>query len=338
MQFGQLQHFFGIAGLQLKQQAAMAHSLLQIGQFALGQIGYGAVHFDLIGQGFEYAQTLLEQFHKLAVFFLGLQNAAQTDEGFTVFRTPFQHAAVKLAGSGVVFETRFAQVAKLVSCGHAITRRTALAKFVFQQVSQPVPTLQFKVESARALNGREMIGADGQRVFVEFEGFLRSAQLHFEQSGGCGGQAQLFFIVAFHDQAAAVNFHQLFVGGNTAADVTLEDGDILLVPRNTGTVYVYGQVNANGFIPWTQGKDFDWYIEKAGGFGTSASESRASVVKANTRAWLDPDETTIEPGDMIYVPHEPLVRLSTTSDILAVASAIVGGLAGIAGLVISVMR
>ncbi len=136
----------------------------------------------------------------------------------------------------------------------------------------------------------------------------------------------------------AVNFHQLFVGGNTAADVTLEDGDILLVPRNTGTVYVYGQVNANGFIPWTQGKDFDWYIEKAGGFGTSASESRASVVKANTRAWMDPEETTIEPGDIIYVPHEPLVRLSTTSDILAVASAIVGGLAGVAGLVISVMR
>jgi protein involved in polysaccharide export with SLBB domain len=136
----------------------------------------------------------------------------------------------------------------------------------------------------------------------------------------------------------AVDFHRLFVLGDRSADVTLEDGDILLVPRNTGTVYVYGQVNNSGFIPWSKGKNFDWYIAQAGGFGQSATESRAAVIKANTRAWMDPDDAVVEPGDMIYVPHEPLVRLASTTDILAVAAAIVGGLAGIAGLVISVTR
>ncbi len=140
------------------------------------------------------------------------------------------------------------------------------------------------------------------------------------------------------DGQVAVDFYKLFVTRDGAADVTLEDGDILLVPRNTGTVYVYGQVNNAGYIPWSADKDFDWYIERAGGYGSSATESRASVIKANTRAWLEADDAVIEPGDMIYVPHEPLVALASTTDILAVAAAVVGGLAGVVGLVISLTR
>ena len=136
----------------------------------------------------------------------------------------------------------------------------------------------------------------------------------------------------------AVDFHRLFVKGDGTANVTLRDGDILLVPRNTGTVYVYGQVQSGGFVPWREGMDFDDFIARAGGFGESADDDRAAVIKGNTRAWVHPDDAVIEPGDMIYVPHEPLVRLSTTTDILAVAAAIVGGLAGVAGLVISVTR
>ena len=136
----------------------------------------------------------------------------------------------------------------------------------------------------------------------------------------------------------AVNFHRLFMQKNGSEDIKLEDGDILLVPRNTGTVYVYGQVNSSGHVPWTEDKDLDWYVERAGGYGNSATEGRATVIKANTRAWLDCDDTEIEPGDMIFVPHDPLVRLASTTDMLAVVAAVVGGLAGVAGLVISLTR
>ena len=136
----------------------------------------------------------------------------------------------------------------------------------------------------------------------------------------------------------AVDFRRLFAQGDRTADVTLEDGDILLVPRNTRTVYVWGQLRNSGFIPWTAGKDYHWYVAQAGGLGESADESRAAVIKGGTRAWVDPDDATIEPGDQIHVPHEPLVRIASTSEILAVAAAIVGGLAGVAGLVISVLR
>jgi len=136
----------------------------------------------------------------------------------------------------------------------------------------------------------------------------------------------------------AVNFHRLFVAKQAAADVPLEDGDVLLVPRNTRTVYVYGQVNTHGFVPWSEGKDFEWYIAQAGGIGESADEDRAAVIKSNTRAWVNPEDAVIEPGDMIYVPHEPLVPVASTTELLAVVAAIAGSLAGVAGLVISILN
>jgi protein involved in polysaccharide export with SLBB domain len=181
---------------------------------------------------------------------------------------------------------------------------------------------------------RRQTGIDGFALDV-----AREKDRNFEKSSLYNEDTLYWSVGArVREGQVAVNFHRLFVNGDHAEDVTLEDGDIVLVPRNTGTVYVYGQVNQNGFVPWTEGKDFDWYIERAGGFGTSASEGRAAVIKSNTRAWLDPDDAVIGPGDIIYVPHDPLVRLASTTEVLSVAAAIVGGLAGITGLVIAVMR
>jgi hypothetical protein len=97
-------------------------------------------------------------------------------------------------------------------------------------------------------------------------------------------------------------------------------------------------VNNSGFIPWSEGGDANWYIAQAGGYGNSATRKKTAVIKGNTRAWMKPDETDIEPGDMIFVPHEPLVRLATTTDLITVASAVVGGLTGILSLIITLSR
>ncbi|MDT8324845.1 MAG: SLBB domain-containing protein, partial [Bacteroidota bacterium] len=72
----------------------------------------------------------------------------------------------------------------------------------------------------------------------------------------------------------SVDFHRLFVKGDGAANVTLRDGDILLVPHNSGTVYVYGQVQSSGFVPWREGMDFEDFIARAGGFGIAADDAR----------------------------------------------------------------
>jgi protein involved in polysaccharide export with SLBB domain len=181
---------------------------------------------------------------------------------------------------------------------------------------------------------RRQQGTDGLPLDLS-----REKEKNFEKSGLYSEDTLNWSVSSrMREGQVAVDFHRLFIRRDGSADVPLEDGDILLVPRNTGTVYVYGQVNNGGFVPWSEDKDFDWYVEQAGGFATSATKNRASVIKANTRAWVHADDAVIEPGDMIFVPAEPLVALAKTTDILAVAAAVVGGLAGVVGLVISLSR
>jgi polysaccharide biosynthesis/export protein len=181
---------------------------------------------------------------------------------------------------------------------------------------------------------RRRIGTDGQPRDKN-----REMVLNFQMSNLDIEDTLHWRIGSIADEGrVAVLFHRLFALKDSSADVALEDGDILLVPRNTGTVYVYGQINNPGYIPWEKGRDLDWYIERAGGFGESATTGRARIIKGNTRAWMADGDTDIEPGDMIYVPHEPLVHIASTTDILAVTAAIVGGLAGVTSLIITLMN
>ena len=70
--------------------------------------------------------------------------------------------------------------------------------------------------------------------------------------------------------------------------------------------------------------------------GPVADPTLLAVVATSGRAQAR--RQVLEPGDLIYVPHEPLVPLATTTDILAVTAAIVGGLAGITSLIITLSR
>ena len=92
-------------------------------------------------------------------------------------------------------------------------------------------------------------------------------------------------------------------------DVTLYHGDRLHIPKNEGTVFVFGQVNQPGYYNFDEDKSSSDFISKAGGFALSAEEDRVFVIKAQTNSWHRPDDTIIEPGDLIFVDREPFDEL-----------------------------
>jgi polysaccharide biosynthesis/export protein len=136
----------------------------------------------------------------------------------------------------------------------------------------------------------------------------------------------------------SVDFYKLFVKGDNSADVPVFDGDIIIIPKNTMTVQVIGMVVNGGYVPWKQGAKLDYYIAKTNGYLEDASKSRVRVLKGNTRAWLEPEETEIEPGDLIWVHRNPQIRASNSTEVLAMLASVIAALAGIASLVISVLR
>lgn len=87
------------------------------------------------------------------------------------------------------------------------------------------------------------------------------------------------------------------------AEVVLQDGDRLVVPRDLGVVRVFGQVGRSGYLPYQSGQRAVAYIQAAGGRGPTATE--VYVVDAATgRFTADPD-AVVQPGDAVFVARQP---------------------------------
>lgn len=104
-----------------------------------------------------------------------------------------------------------------------------------------------------------------------------------------------------------VDFSALFEKGEKTKDITLLDGDRIIISSKTNSVYVFGEVRNPGFVRVQNGKekDIDFYIALAGGTTEHAEKDDIRIIKASTKQWLTPDETTIEEGDYLWIPKEP---------------------------------
>lgn len=92
--------------------------------------------------------------------------------------------------------------------------------------------------------------------------------------------------------------------------IRITDGDRLYIPRDYQSVILYGQFNNPGNYAYNPSMSVRDYIEKAGGFSISADPDRIYIIKAGSRAWKNPGETTLESGDMIYVDRVPFDELN----------------------------
>lgn len=87
-----------------------------------------------------------------------------------------------------------------------------------------------------------------------------------------------------------------------APPVYLRDGDRLVVPRDDQTVYVFGQVNRPGYVPYVSGQDGRGYLEAAGGIGVLAAE--VYLIEVGTGRYLPLDQATVRSGDLIFVDRK----------------------------------
>ncbi|MBS1492497.1 MAG: SLBB domain-containing protein [Bacteroidetes bacterium] len=125
-----------------------------------------------------------------------------------------------------------------------------------------------------------------------------------------------------------VDFNKLLNENDLSQNVVLEDDDIVYINDNKNVVYVYGTVNNEGYVKFVEGKDYDYYIQQAGGFGNGADESETRIIKFNSRGWYKPEQTKVESGDFVYVPKKQRESFKDTM-------ALIGTIVGIVGTVIT---
>jgi protein involved in polysaccharide export with SLBB domain len=122
-----------------------------------------------------------------------------------------------------------------------------------------------------------------------------------------------------------VDFEKLFKENDESQNIILEDKDLIYINDNKNSIYVYGQVQAEGYVPFKEGEDYEYYIEKAGGYSLAADKGNVRIIKFNSRGWYKPDEIKLNSGDFIYIPKKTANTFAETVTVISqIASVILG--------------
>lgn len=126
-------------------------------------------------------------------------------------------------------------------------------------------------------------------------------------------EAQL--IQDFVKRASQVEPTGLMVVSNddTILDVRLEDGDEIVIPEESNTVLLTGEVLVPRAMVYSDDQSAMDYIQRAGGFTQRANEDRILIVRQSGEV-LPADSTELKPGDEIMVlPEAPTKNLQLAS-------------------------
>jgi hypothetical protein len=85
-----------------------------------------------------------------------------------------------------------------------------------------------------------------------------------------------------------------------------------------------------GYIPYHEGAGIDHYISSAGGYAPGAVPDETRVIKAQTKQWMKPEDTSVEPGDEIYIPKEGDYPSGYTLSVIGAIAGITSGLVFVA--------
>jgi protein involved in polysaccharide export with SLBB domain len=120
---------------------------------------------------------------------------------------------------------------------------------------------------------------------------------------------------------------------NTASDIAVRRGDVLIIPKSPNFVMVDGSVYNPTAVAFRPGRNAGWYLRQAGGATAIAAKKAIFVVRADGsvvsgtgNAWSGGVlNSELRPGDMLVVPeraYSGTTRWKTTLQTAQLASAV----------------
>jgi len=172
---------------------------------------------------------------------------------------------------------------------------------------------------------------------IENSLFLRTSNLTEEDTSYFAIETRLRSLLNY-ERVSIANFED---STSDAAKYVLRDGDVVYIPRQENYVSVFGQVTRPGKILYEQGKDFSYYVSKAGG-ATELAKDEIMVIKGETKEWISASEKkksfSIEPGDYVFIPKTPVYSFNHYLEVTSRYATIIGGIATTALLIIQARK
>jgi protein involved in polysaccharide export with SLBB domain len=113
-----------------------------------------------------------------------------------------------------------------------------------------------------------------------------------------------------------IDIYEVLNDSDSKANLELQGGDEIVIPRDPGVVYVQGQVNLPSSVPYKKGASLEYYLKQAGGITENGDESKTIVILPNRQKWeesgffLVPDPEILS-GSTIIVPFQMKERTMT---------------------------
>ena len=108
-----------------------------------------------------------------------------------------------------------------------------------------------------------------------------------------------------HENTLNFSFNDIFRNNNN--EIILECDDTILITEKIPDIKIIGAVKLPGLIPFLNGSDYKYYIKRVGGFSTNANTSSIKIIKLGSENQVKVNKTTIEPGDVIWVPEKKYI-------------------------------
>ncbi len=151
-----------------------------------------------------------------------------------------------------------------------------------------------------------------------------------------GGDSTLLKTLSAQQKPVSIRLADALGQKGGAADVFLEEGDIIKIPKSIQTIQTFGMVNLPKQIVYREGLTLKEAVRASGGFAVNASRRHSYVVYANgeirtTRNFLFfRSYPSLKTGSEIYVPSRSDKKKLTTGEAVAVVS----GLTSFLGLLV----
>ena len=163
-------------------------------------------------------------------------------------------------------------------------------------------------------------GARLQRQMTEEEKLRRDQLLKINRAASAKDSVNMDKLDLGETYWVGIDLAEALANPGSDEDITLREGDVLIVPTVNNTVKINGEVLYPNTVSYIKGKNASYYIDQAGGYSNNARRSKAYIIYANGK--VHPTfGGKIQPGCEIVVPSKPERAPASAAQWVSIASA-----------------
>lgn len=163
-------------------------------------------------------------------------------------------------------------------------------------------------------------GARLQRRMTDEEKLRRDQLLRMNKAASAKDSVNMEKLDLGDTYWVGIDLAEALANPGSDEDITLREGDVLIVPTVNNTVKINGEVLYPNTVSFIKGKNARYYIDQAGGFSNQARKCKAYIIYANGK--VHPTfGGKVQPGCEIVVPSKPERQPGNATQWVSIASA-----------------